>query len=131
MMPGNLKTLWPKYLLFKKQLETINIEQIEFGYTSDNKDAEFITPPVLLYKDKKYKCIEANKRVSKAKDEGYTHIICYKVNNENEFNFFRKLNDLTYIKDKNNELIESFEFIFEDQELSELATGKCKHLLTF
>ena len=34
-----------------------------------------------------------------------------------------------YIKEKNNELIKDFEFIFKDEELSELAVGKCKHLL--
>ena len=43
MMPGNLKTLWPKYLMFKKQIEAVNIEQIELVYDSDNKEAEFIT----------------------------------------------------------------------------------------
>lgn len=129
MMPGNLKTLWPKYLMFKKQIEAVNIEQIEFVYDSDNKEAEFITPPILLYRNKKYIANGENKRISKAIDEKYTHVLSYKVLNNDEYKFFRKVNDITYIKDKNNEIIGDFEFIFEDQELSELATGKCKHLL--
>ena len=45
-----LKTLWPKYLLFKNKIEAINIEQIDFENISYAK-AEFTTPPVfcLLY----------------------------------------------------------------------------------
>lgn len=123
-----LKTVWPKYMMFKKHIEAINIERIEYRYVSDNEEAEFITPPVMLLKDKKYICVNSNKRVSKAKDNDYTHMLCYVVNNEDESKFFNRLNDLTYIKDKNKELITDFEFIFKDEILAPLAYDKCKHL---
>ena len=125
---NNLKTVWPKYMMFKKQIEAINIEEIEYKHVLDNKDAEFITPPIMLYKDKKYICIDANKRVSKAKEEGYTHMLCYKVHNDDETKFFSRLNDLTYTKEKAKELIGDFKFIFEDEVLAPLAYDKCKHL---
>jgi hypothetical protein len=123
-----LKTVWPKYMMFKKHIEAINIERIEYRYVSDNEEAEFITPPVMLLKDKKYICVNSNKRVSKAKDNDYTHMLCYVVNNEDESKFFNRLNDLTYIKDRNKELITDFEFIFKDEILAPLAYDKCKHL---
>jgi len=114
--------------MFKQHIEAINIEQIEYRYIADNEEAEFITPPVMLLKNKKYVCIDANKRVSKAKDKDYTHMLCYIVNNENESKFFNRLNELTYIKDKKKELITDFEFIFKDEILAPLAYDKCKHL---
>ena len=123
-----LKTVWPKFMMFKKHIEAINIEKIEYRYIPNNEEAEFITPPVMLLKDKKYICVDANKRVSKAKDNDYTHMLCYVVNNEDESKFFNRLNDLTYIKDKNKELITDFEFIFKDEILAPLAYDKCKHL---
>ena len=45
-----LKTLWPKYLLFKNKIEAINIEQIDFE-NINNAKAEFTTPPVLEKKE--------------------------------------------------------------------------------
>jgi hypothetical protein len=127
-MYGQLKTVWPKFLLFKNKIEAINIELINYKYTEDNKDAEFITPPILVLKDKQYECIDDNKRVSKAKDNEYTHMLCYVADNQNEIDFFNRLNDLTYIKDLNKEKIEDFEFIFTDKVLSSLAINECKHL---
>ena len=127
-MYGQLKTVWPKFLLFKHKIEAINIELINYKYTEDNKDAEFITPPILVLKDKQYECIDANKKVSKAKDNEYTHMLCYVAENDKEISFFTRLNELTYIKDKNNEKIEDFEFIFKDEKLAPLAMGDCKHL---
>jgi hypothetical protein len=55
-------------------------------------------------------------------------MLCYVVNSEDEAKFFNRLNDLTYIKDKNKELITDFEFIFKDEILAPLAYDKCKHL---
>jgi len=127
-MNGNLKTVWPKFLLFKHKIEAINIERINFRYEKDNEDAQFITPPILILKDDQYQCVDANKKISKAKDNDYTHMLCYVVDNQNEIDFFNRLNDLTYIKDLNKEKIEDFEFIFTDKVLSSLATNECKHL---
>ena len=106
----------------------INIELINYKYTEDNKDAEFITPPILIFKNEKYDCIDANKRISKAKDNDYSHMLCYVADNDKEILFFTRLNELTYVKEKKNEKIEDFEFIFTDEKLSPLATGDCKHL---
>jgi len=44
-----VKTLWPKYLLFKHKIEPINIEQIKFN-VFENVIGEPITPPVLQKK---------------------------------------------------------------------------------
>ena len=122
-----LKTLWPKYLLFKKRIEPINIEQIKFE-TFENTVGEPITPPVLEKIDNhKYVCRDGNCRLSVAVKEGYTHALCYVIEDHNEIIFLKKLNDLVYENDKNNIPMNDFEFIFKDDFLYALI-NKCKNL---
>lgn len=124
-----MKTLWPKYLLFKHKIEPINIEQIEFK-TFENVIGEPITPPVLQKKENnKYICIDGNCRLSVAVKNEYTHVLSYVTDNEDELKFLKILNDLVYKNDKNKIPMNDFEFIFKDASLYALI-NKCKNLLT-
>ena len=122
-----LKTLWPKYLLFKNKIEAINIEQIKFE-TFDNVIGEPVTPPVLEKIDNhKYVCRDGNCRLSVAVKEKYTHALCYVTDDTNEIIFLKRLNDLVYENNKNNIPMNDFEFIFKDDFLYALI-NKCKNL---
>ena len=122
-----LKTLWPKYLLFKERIEAINIEQIDFKNIKDAK-AEFITPPVLEKKENnRFVCKDGNCRLTIAVKDNYTHALCYVLENKDEIGFFKRLNDLVYKNEKENIPMNDFEFIFEDDFLYALIR-KCKNL---
>lgn len=124
-----MKTLWPKYLLFKHKIEPINIEQIKFNLF-ENVIGEPITPPVLQKKENnEYICIDGNCRLSVAVKDGYTHVLSYVTDNEDELKFLKILNDLVYHNDKNKIPMNDFEFIFKDKSLYALI-NKCKNLLT-
>jgi len=122
-----LKTLWPKYLLFKNKIEAINIEQIDFENINEAK-AEFTTPPVLKKTDShRFICRDGNCRLTIANKENYTHALCYVLEEENEVLFFKRLNDLVYKNEKENIPMNDFEFIFKDDFLNALIS-KCKNL---
>jgi len=122
-----LKTLWPKYLLFKERIEAINIEQIDFENIKDAK-AEFITPPVLEKKENnRFVCKDGNCRLTIAVKDNYTHALCYVLENKDEIGFFKRLNDLVYKNEKENIPMNDFEFIFKDDFLYALIR-KCKNL---
>lgn len=123
-----MKTLWPKYLLFKHKIEPINIEQIKFN-KFENVVGEPITPPVLKKNNHEYICIDGNCRLSVALKENYTHVLSYVTDNIDELNFLKILNDLVYYNDKNKIPMNDFEFIFRDENLYALV-DKCKNLLT-
>ena len=122
-----LKTLWPKYLLFKEKIKAINIEQIDFKNIKDAK-AEFFTPPVLEKKENnRFVCKDGNCRLTIAVKDNYTHALCYVLENKDEVRFFKRLNDLVYKNEKENIPMNDFEFIFEDDFLYALIR-KCKNL---
>ena len=122
-----LKTLWPKYLLFKNKIEAINLEQIDFENINE-AEAEFTTPPVLKKTDdRKFICRDGNCRLTIAKKKNYTHALCYVLEEEDEVLFFKRLNDLVYKNEKENIPMNDFEFIFKDDFLNALI-GKCKNL---
>ncbi len=122
-----LKTLWPKYLLFKNRIEPVNIEHIEFS-KNENITSEFITPPVLeKIGNFKYVCKDGNVRLTNAVKENYTHAMCYVVEDKCEISFLKRLNDLVYENEKNNIPMNDFEFIFKDDFLYALI-DKCKKL---
>ena len=122
-----LKTLWPKYLLFKNKIEAINLEQIDFENINEAK-AEFTTPPVLeKTKNHRFICRDGNCRLTIANKENYTHALCYVLEEEDEVLFFKRLNDLVYKNEKENIPMNDFEFIFKDDFLYALIS-KCKNL---
>ena len=126
-----LKTLWPKYLLFKNKIEAINIEQIDFKNINEAK-AEFTTPPVLekianQRTSFNFICRDGNCRLTIANKENYTHALCYVLEDKDEVRFFKRLNDLVYKNEKENIPMNDFEFIFKDDFLNALI-GKCKNL---
>ena len=122
-----LKTLWPKYLLFKNKIEAINLEQIDFENINEAK-AEFTTPPVLEKTgNHRFICRDGNCRLTIANKENYTHALCYVLEEEDEVLFFKRLNDLVYKNEKENIPMNDFEFIFKDDFLNALI-GKCKNL---
>jgi len=124
-----IKTLWPKYLLFKEKINAININTIDFKNII-NAEADFTTPPVLKKKENnKFVCKDGNCRLTIANKENYTHALCYVLEDENEIIFFKKLNDLVHKNDKNKIPINDFEFIFKDDDLYALIK-KCKNLFT-
>ena len=95
-----LKTLWPKYLLFKNKIEAINIEQIDFENINDAK-ADFTTPPVLEKKENhRFVCRDGNCRLTIAVKDNYTHALCYVLDDKDEVLFFKRLNDLVYKNEK-------------------------------
>jgi len=122
-----LKTLWPKYLLFKNRIETINIEYVKFD-KHENVASEYITPPVLeKITNFKYICKDGNIRLTNAVKEKYTHALCYVVQNKCEISFLKRLNDLVYENEKKRIPMNDFEFIFNDDFLYALV-DKCKKL---
>jgi len=122
-----LKTLWPKYLLFKNKIEAINLEQIDFENINEAK-AEFTTPPVLeKTENHRFICRDGNCRLTIANKENYTHALCYVLEDKDEVRFFKRLNDLVYKNEKENIPMNDFEFIFKDDFLNALIS-KCKNL---
>jgi len=125
---AKMKTLWPRYLLFKDKIQAINLVQVDFK-KFENVIGEPTTPPVLEKLDNhRYICRDGNCRLSVAVKDNYTHALCYIATNKHELIFFKRLNNLVYENEKNKILMNDFEFIFKDEILAPLAYDKCKHL---